>query len=163
MFRRVVSRVVDDLDAVALLAAKADRRLTLILDADNTLVPQGIPRREFRDRVNQAIDRFEQIPTVERAIVLTNGPRRDVDRMISRGNKPWTSRRRLGFVDGNAEVWIVGDQVLTDGILAWRLGAALYLHRAITETGEQPSQATMRALGRIVSRLLFKRPPRPGS
>lgn len=160
MFRRVARQVVDDLDEVALLAAEADHRLILIFDADNTLVPQGIPPSEFRDRVNEAINRFEQISTVEKAIVLTNGPRRGVDRMISRGNKPWTSRRRLGLVDGDAEVWVVGDQVLTDGLLAWRLGA-LYVHRAITESGEQPFQAAMRALGRIVSHLIFERPPRP--
>ena len=158
MLRRVVRQVVDDLDAVALLAARANHRLILILDADNTLVPQGAPQNEFRDRVNDAISRFEQIPTIEKAIVLTNGPRRGVDRMISRGNKPWTSRKRLGLVGGNTEVWVVGDQVLTDGLLAWRLGA-LYLQRAIAETGEKPSQAAMRALARIVSRLVFKRPP----
>ena len=46
MFRKVVSRVVDDLDAVALLVAEADRRLTLILDADNTLVP-GARKRSW--------------------------------------------------------------------------------------------------------------------
>ncbi len=161
MLRRIARQGVDDLDAVALLAAKADCRLILIFDADNTLVPQGIPPSEFRDRVNEAISRFEQIPTVEKVIFLTNGPCRGAERMISRGNKPWTSRRRLGLVGGNADVWIVGDQVLTDGILAWRLGA-LYLHRPIAETGEQPSQAIMRALGRIVSRLLFKRPSGPG-
>lgn len=156
MFRKVVSRVVDDLDAVASVAAEADRRLILIFDTDNTIVPQGTPPKEFRDRVNQAIDRFEQIPTVERAIVLTNGPRRGVDRMISRGNKPWTSRKRLGLVDGNTEMWVIGDQVLTDGVLAWRLGAEFF-HCMIDPADDYPGQARLRRLGRLVAPLIFRR------
>ena len=120
-------------------------------------MPQGVSASEFAERINRVIDQFEQLPAVERVIVLTNGPPRGVDRIESGGNKPWTSRRRLGLIDSMTEVWVVGDQVLTDGILAWRLGAT-YLHRPIAERGERPSQAIMRTLGQIVSRLLFRNP-----
>jgi predicted HAD superfamily phosphohydrolase YqeG len=75
--------------------------------------------------------------------------------MINRGNKPWTTRRRLGLLNSASNVWVVGDQILTDGILAWRLGADFF-HQAIAQTGEHPRQAIMRALGRTVSRLFLK-------
>ena len=127
----------------------------MIFDADNTLVRQGAPPAEFAAQVNRTIDRFEALPAVQRVIVLSNGPPRGVERVINRGNKPWTTRRRLGLVDSSPDIWVVGDQVLTDGILAWRLGADFF-HQAIARTGEQPRQAAMRTLGRTFGRLFFK-------
>ncbi len=88
-------------------------------------------------------------------IVLSNGPRRGVERMITRGNKPWTTRDRLGLVGSDSSVWVIGDQVLTDGILAWRLGAT-FIHRVIARTGEHPRQAFMRTVGRVFERLFFE-------
>lgn len=75
--------------------------------------------------------------------------------MISRGNKPWTTRRRLGLVGDRTDVWVVGDQVLTDGVLAWRLGGTFVLH-VIDDEEEPPRQAIMRRLGRFVAGLLFR-------
>ncbi len=93
-------------------------------------------------------------------IVITNGARRGVDRMICRGNKPWTSRRRLGLRTADREVWVVGDQVLTDGILAWRLGAR-FIHLAIADSGEGGGGAVLGALGRAVSRLILRESAAP--
>ena len=148
--------VVSDLDDV-------ERRLdgaayvTLIFDVDNTLAPQGAPPDQFGGLVNDAIDRFESHRAVSRVIALTNGPQRDVTRMISRGNKPWTTRRRLGL-DRAKCVCVVGDQVMTDGVLAWRLGAT-FMQLVIADEGEAPRQALMRRLGRSLSSLLFRREP----
>ena len=131
--------------------------LTVIFDADNTLVPQGAPPHQFAQRVGEVIDRFDQLPSVERVIVLSNGPQRGADRMIARGNKPWTTRWRLGIARRSAaEIWVVGDQILTDGILAWRLGA-VFLHYAIDPNDDYPRQTRMRRLGRIVAPLIFSR------
>ncbi|MDH3259825.1 MAG: hypothetical protein OEM81_00165 [Acidimicrobiia bacterium] len=155
MFRRTPITTVKDLAMVRARAKTTAGPLVLIFDADNTLVRQGAPPAEFADQINRIIDRFEALPAVERVIVLSNGPPRGVERMINRGNKPWTTRRRLGLVNSDSNVWVVGDQVLTDGILAWRLGADFF-HQTATQTGEQPRQAIMRALGRTVGRLFFR-------
>jgi len=154
---RIPSAAVRDIDEVAARLATQPGPLVLILDADNTLVPQGAAPRQFAQRVNEVIDRFEELVAVERVIVLSNGPQRGVDRMIGRGNKPWTSRRRLGLTRRSAATtWVVGDQVLTDGILAWRLRAEFFLH-AIDPTDDFPSQARLRWLGRYVAPLIFRR------
>jgi hypothetical protein len=73
--------------------------------------------------------------------------------MIHRGNKPWTTRRRLGLHSGQP-VWVVGDQVLTDGILAWRLGAT-FVHLALDTGAEAQRQAVMRRIGGWLARMLF--------
>jgi predicted HAD superfamily phosphohydrolase YqeG len=128
--------------------------ITIIFDADNTLVPQGVPIAVFQRDVQDAVERFERRPEVARVIVLTNGPEREVPTMIHRGNKPWTSRRRLGVNRDDHAIWVVGDQILTDGILAWRLGAG-YVQLAIDVTNEANRQAAMRRLGSWIRRLLF--------
>jgi predicted HAD superfamily phosphohydrolase YqeG len=154
---RTVPRIpVEGLDDLARLIETAARRVVLVFDADNTLVPQGAPLDEFRDTVGATVDRFARDAHVDRVIVLTNGPDRGVPGMVSRGNKPWTSRRRLGIGAGDAVV-VVGDQALTDGILAWRLRGT-FVHLAIDTTREAARQALMRRLGRSIERRLFTSP-----
>ena len=145
MFRRVPITVVEDLAQVRTRAEATPGPLVLIFDADNTVVRQGAPFEEFAEQVNRTIDWFEALPAVTRVIVLSNGPPRGVDRMINRGNKPWTTRRRLGLVNSDSNVWVVGDQVLTDGRRQCRI-----------VDREQPRQAIMRRLGRTVGRLFFE-------
>jgi predicted HAD superfamily phosphohydrolase YqeG len=153
--------MVENLSQVVARVEATEGPIVLICDADNTLVRQGAAPVEFAKQVNGTIDRLEALPAVERVIVLSNGPPRGVERMISRGNKPWTTRRRLGLVDRGADVWVVGDQILTDGLLAWRLGAE-FLHQAIARTGEQPRQKYMRKLGRVLGRLFLREPTSRG-
>jgi len=155
MLQRVPITVVRDLTQLESRARTVDGPLVVIFDADNTIVCQGIAPEQFANEVNETIDRFEALPAVERVIVISNGPPRGVDRMISRGNKPWTTRRRLALADWDAGIWMVGDQVLTDGLLGWRLQADFF-HLAIAQTGEQPRQAIMRSLGRALARLFFR-------
>ena len=156
MFRRVPMYVAADLDELERLIAIAPKPIVLVFDADNTLVPQGVPVDEFQQGVNAAIDRFEAHPSVARVIVLTNGPERSVPEMIHRGNKPFTTRGRLGLTAAHTDIWVVGDQILTDGVLAWRLGAPFVLLALDTEK-EAPRQAGMRRIGDVVTRLLFRR------
>lgn len=141
------------LDDVERLLGTARRRVVLIFDADNTLVPRSAPRRAFRRDVLAAVDRFEARDQVRRVLVLTNGPDRGVPDVVHHGNKPWTTRRRLGL-DARDEVWIVGDQVLTDGLLAWRLGG-LFVHLALDVEHERARQALMRRLGSVLQGFLF--------
>ena len=155
MLHRVPMYTARNLDDLDRLVGSAPRRLVLIFDADNTLVPQGVSVPEFKEGVGAAVRRFTEHPSVERVIVLTNGPERGVPGMIPRGNKPFTTRRRLDLDVRRQAAWVVGDQVLTDGVLAWRLGAA-FVHLAIDVETESPRQAAMRRLGAALTPLIFR-------
>ena len=152
---RARMRRIESLDDVVDFVQSRAAGHILIFDVDNTLVRQGAPLDEFGREVNAAIDRFESMPGVERVIVLTNGAERGVPRMISRGNKPWTSRRRLGLRGLRTPVVVVGDQILTDGLLAWRLRGTL-LHLVIDHETEPRQQALMRRMGGIVETLVMR-------
>jgi predicted HAD superfamily phosphohydrolase YqeG len=156
MFGRIPICDVGSLDDIASFVSSGDESWVLIFDVDNTLAPQESPLDEFSALVNAAIDRFESAPGVERVIALTNGPQRGVPRMLSRGDKPWTPRRRLGLRGATSPIVVVGDQILTDGVLAWRLGAT-FLHLVIDGETEPRDQARMRRYGRIVTKLFFRR------
>jgi predicted HAD superfamily phosphohydrolase YqeG len=156
MLARVPIRDVQSLDEVMAFVESTDGEKVIIFDVDNTLAPQGVSLEEFGQLVNSAIDRVEAHPHIARVIALTNGPQREVARMVSRGNKPWTTRRRLGLRGSSAPVVVVGDQVLTDGLLAWRLGAT-FLHLVIDDEAEERRQAIMRRIGSIFVVMLFRR------
>lgn len=158
MFRRVPIRQVRTLDDVEAFIAKQGSDVVAIFDVDNTLAPQEVAPDDFVILVNQAIDRFESLPLVSRVIALTNGPPRGVSRMISRGNKPWTTRRRLELRDRRRRILVVGDQLLTDGLLAWRLRAT-YLSLVIDDQNEAPRQANMRRVGRFLAGIFFRAGP----
>ena len=156
MLARVPIRDVRSLDEVMAFVESTDGQKVIIFDVDNTLAPQGVPLAEFARLVNSAIDRVEAHPGIARVIALTNGPQRQVARMVSRGNKPWTTRRRLGLRGSSAPLVVVGDQVLTDGLLAWRLRAT-FLHLVIDDETEERRQAVMRRIGNIFVVMLFRR------
>ena len=156
MLARVPIRDVRSLDDVMAVVESTHGETVIIFDVDNTLAPQGVPLTEFGRLVNSAIDRVEANPKIARVIALTNGPQRQVDRMVSRGNKPWTTRRRLGLHGNVAPIVVVGDQVLTDGLLAWRLRAT-FLHLVIDDQSEERRQAVMRRIGSIMLVMLFRR------
>jgi hypothetical protein len=157
MFRRTPLRAVSSLDEVATAVGDRTTKVVLIFDVDNTLVPQGMDPDRLGPIVNETIDRFAARPDVERVIALTNGPPRGGARMESRGNKPWTTRRRLGVTRGQPMV-VVGDQILIDGVLAWRLGAT-FLHLVVDADNEDARQARMRRIGGWVRGLLFTSGP----
>jgi predicted HAD superfamily phosphohydrolase YqeG len=155
MFHRVPMQLATDLNEVADLVAAAPGPNIVVFDADNTLVPQGAALGVFQAGVTAAIKRFEALPSVDRVIVLTNGPERGVPGMIYRGNKPWTTRRRLGLDEATSTIWVVGDQILTDGVLAWRFGAT-YVQLVVDKDAEDTRQAVMRSTGRAVAGMLFR-------
>jgi predicted HAD superfamily phosphohydrolase YqeG len=156
MLGRVQMYDVRSLDEVIDFVESSAGEKVVISDVDNTLVPQDVSLGEFGAVVNASIDRLEAQPNVARVIALTNGPEREVSRLVSRGNKPWTSRRRLGLRGTPTPVVVVGDQVLTDGLLAWRLRAT-FLHLVIDGEDEARRQATMRRLGSHLIGVLFRR------
>jgi predicted HAD superfamily phosphohydrolase YqeG len=160
--RRIQSAFVNDIDEVAARAAVEPGPLIVIFDADNTLVRQGASPEVFARRVDDVIDRFERLESVTRVIVISNGPQRGADRMISRVNTPWTSRGRLGIRRrSKTPIWVVGDQGVSDGLLAWRLGA-VFLHCAIDPDDDFPGQSKQRRLGRFLAPLIFRKKPLSG-
>jgi hypothetical protein len=162
MIRRIRYTRVDSLEGVAALLATQPSPLVLIFDADNTVVRQGASPDEFATRVAEAFDKFEQLETVGRVLVISNGPQRGAKRMVSRVNKPWTTRKRLGIARRSTmPIWVIGDQVVSDGLLAWRLGAE-FLHCAIDPDDSFPGQAGQRRLGRIIAPLILRRNPLSG-
>jgi predicted HAD superfamily phosphohydrolase YqeG len=155
--RRIPSTLVKDVDEVAARVASDPGPLIVVFDADNTLVRQGAPPAEFAPRIDEVIDRFESLASIERVIVISNGPPRGAERMISRVNKPWTTRKRLGIRrSSKTPVWVVGDQILSDGLLAWRLGAT-FLQCAIDPADDYPGQSRQRRLGKYVAPLIFRK------
>ena len=104
MLHRVPLRTATDLDELAALVAGEPDDVVLVFDADNTLVPQGVDLETFRRGVGTAIERFTALQNVARVIVLSNGPERGVPSMIHRGNKPWTTRRRLDEDPGSSRI-----------------------------------------------------------
>jgi hypothetical protein len=153
---RVPMYDVGSLDEVIGLIESSAAETVVICDVDNTLAPQDISLTEFGTVVNASIDHLEAHKNIARVIALTNGPERGVPRLVSRGNKPWTSRRRLGLAGSRTQVAVVGDQVLTDGLLAWRLRAPFF-YLIIDDEDEARRQATMRRLGGHLIRVLFRR------
>jgi predicted HAD superfamily phosphohydrolase YqeG len=156
MLGRVQMFDVRSLDEVIDFVESSAGEKVVISDVDNTLVPQDVSLGEFGTVVNASIDRLEAHPNVSRVIALTNGPEREVSRLVSRGNKPWTTRRRLGLRGTRTPIVVVGDQVLTDGLLAWRLRAT-FLHLVIDDEDEARRQASMRRLGGHLTGVLFRR------
>ena len=157
MLRRIVRLTAGGLDDVENLLIGIGGQVTRIFDVDGTVVRQGAPPDEFTHAVNRAIGLLEDLQQVDRAIPLTNGAERGVPRLVSRGNKPWTTRRRLG-ISRTDRVVVVGDQVLTDGVLARRLAIA-FIHLVIDDRKEPPAQVRLRRRGRWFERLLFKPSP----
>lgn len=132
--------------------------VVLVCDADGTLVEQGATPDRFREAVASARARLHGLPGVAALIVVTNGPRRGAQHVIERVGKPHTGRRGLG-IPLRSPLWVVGDQVLSDGVWAWRLGADRFVQLAISVGREPEDQARMRRCGERVRRLFLRPAP----
>lgn len=126
----------------------------VIVDLDNTLVAYGDDDETVTETVRRFVEAVpDAAPQVERIVVLSNGrrvievPSTSVYR--HRARKPFTP----GMADLGRSVAVVGDQPLTDGLLAWRLGAP-FLH--LVRSGQEPWwPRLMRRLGTVVVDVLF--------
>lgn len=157
MLRRVTRLVASGASDLGQILAGIEDQITLIFDVDGTVARQGAAPAERARAVEAAIASFEGYPCVRSAIPLTNSAEQGIPRVISRGNKPWTTRRRLGLSRDDRTV-VIGDQVLTDGLLAWRLGA-IFVHLAVDTNDEPPAQVRLRKRGRWLEPIIFKDAP----
>jgi hypothetical protein len=70
--------------------------------------------------------------------------------LVVRARKPW----RIDYLSGvSAPIIVVGDQVVTDGLLAWRMGATFVHWQHVHPTPVWPR--VQRMLGSVVARLIF--------
>lgn len=157
MWGRTDHRIVKSLDEVAELVALSNREVWLIFDSDGCIVPQRATEEEFRRATSRVRKRFQALPGVAGVSIITNGSPREAPDVIGDFGKPWRGKARLGL-DDSVSTWMVGDQVISDGLFAWRLGAR-FLQLAIS-TGDEPrAQARLRRWGRVLAPLILRREP----
>ncbi len=119
-------------------------------DTDAATLEEGVAR---------VTSELAQLPAVRQVVFLTNSPRRAMPATgeftyRARARKPW---RLWTLRTLPAPVVVIGDQVLTDGLLAHRLGAA-FVH--LPHHGRMPWWPAAQALaGRFVRRVLFREAP----
>jgi hypothetical protein len=153
MARRIV---VSDLDDVADVCSKL-RIVTLVLDVEPMIARWGTSLQVLSGSIAATSERlFDAVGTLRSLVFVTNSARRLPEsappRVLLRGraHKPWqTSWAR----DLNRPVAVVGDMVLTDGLLAVRLGAA-FLHYPL-QPGTPRWPRWQALLGVPLVRLLF--------
>jgi predicted HAD superfamily phosphohydrolase YqeG len=110
------------------------RPVTLVLDVQPLVVDWQAQSRGFPASARKVAGIVRaSLPSVTNLVFATNSnfPRVAITAqgtlhilIVTRARKPW----RTGYLQGVPRpVAVVGDQLLTDGLLAWRLGA-LFLH-----------------------------------
>ena len=158
MLRRITAHEVNERLAALEVIRHLGRFDAVLVDVDNTLVPDRAPADLLRT-VTAAAQRTAAEAGVGRLLVISNAPR---DRAIGAGivwqvNKPFTRRSRLGLRRRDS-VAVIGDRILVDGVLAWRLGATFLLRPWSPERSVSQSGAMRWLEGWMRERLLNIRP-----
>lgn len=150
------------------LAHRAEVR-HVVLDLDNTVVPYGSTDEEERALIDDAVRRIAALDHVTSISLVSNagsgrtGPSLPLPShatVVWSADKPLTPRARLATGTGSAPTVVIGDLVMTDGLLAWRLGADYY-HCPITSRDPHAAHRILGWVGRIVRLVLFTT-ERPG-
>jgi predicted HAD superfamily phosphohydrolase YqeG len=156
-----------NLDDAESIFASPYRPNILIVDVEGTLTPFS-PSQEL---VIEATDRFDQramecgidlsriyyVTNSDYGSILIRCPRL-IGRIYSRAHKPFF-RLPAEFVLASNRPVVVGDQYLTDGLMAWRYGVPFGL---VKLRGVVPPWPRLQlALGRMIEPLLFRRAPTP--
>ncbi len=124
----------------------------VVVDIDNTLTADQAPGPVVAASLDE-VRRTAQRCGVGRVVALSNGsPSRALpgDGVVWNAGKPLTARTAIGVAAGESAA-VVGDKVLSDGVLAHRWGAVFYLKRY------SPDRRPLlrRALDSVVRRALF--------
>jgi predicted HAD superfamily phosphohydrolase YqeG len=149
------------------LAHRAPVATHLVVDVDGTLLPFGRVRASdeavgrLRDLVGAHRPHTVCVATNARAKVPLSAEYSGIPvTYVTRARKPWTHRRRLDAPCEAPEAAclraVVGDQVLTDGLLALRLDA-VFVHVTSPGAHEPPGSRLMRLVGLLLTPLLFRR------
>ena len=150
--------VVDSWPA-AVRAVAHFRANSVIVDVEPTVAVWGSDAIALEEGVARVARELATVPDVRTIVFLTNSSRpapRPVPGAVAftyctKARKPWRIRSLRALP---TPVAVVGDQILTDGLLAYRL-AAVFVH--LPAVGQVPWWPRLQALsGRAVRRLLFK-------
>jgi len=159
MWRRTRLIAVPDDVSMMQLIGRLDDFDIVVVDVDNTLAPDDAPGPVMAARLDE-VRRAFRMSGNGRLVVASNGPRSRAvagDGIVWEMDKPLTRRSRLG-ISRRDSVAVVGDKVLTDGVLAHRWRAAFYL-KPFTPRSEGQRPGLRRVLERVVRRLLFAEGP----
>jgi predicted HAD superfamily phosphohydrolase YqeG len=140
---------VSDLDQATRVHADAKAWL---VDLENTLTGFDPSPRE----VEVSIQRFcRSLRSDASVVVVTNSRIEDSEfvSIVGAAHKPFTRSSRLGVRDLNTCV-VLGDQPITDGLLAWRLRCPYIECRKSTREPIWP--ALLRVLGWAIAPLAFR-------
>ncbi len=165
------SRLIEAASLAVVLADLARRPEVrhVVLDIDNTVVPYGSSGEEERDLIDAVVERIAALPHVESISIVSNagsgrtGPSLPLPShatVVWSADKPLTQRSRLAAGTGTAHTVVIGDLVMTDGLLAWRL-AADYYHCPIAVRDPHAAHRVLGWVGRIARPVLFMT-ERPG-
>ncbi len=154
MLRRTHAVFVPDRVSVTDVIARLRGAEVIVVDVDNTLVPDKAPNEHLRQQLVAAREAAARAGA-DRLVAVSNGSRdrATVDGVVWQVNKPFTRRSRLGITP-NDSVVVVGDRILVDGLLAWRWNAPIYLRPWSAEVSI-PRSRPMQALAGWVQRRLF--------
>ncbi len=135
----------------------------VVLDIDNTVVPYGSSDEQERQLIDDAVRRIATLDHVETISIVSNagsgrtGPSLPLPShatVVWSADKPLTPRSRLAAGTGSAATVVVGDLVMTDGLLAWRLNADYY-HCPIAARDPHAAHRLLGWVGRIARPILF--------
>ncbi len=131
-----------------------------MVDVENTLLPY-----DWQDDMGGTTERIASwIQALGDRVVFVSNSRTTSAisdlisgaRVIARARKPFTRLRRLReALSGVPAVAVIGDQVLTDGLLAFRLGV-VFVHVRSIGHGEPVWPKIMRHFGNTLQMILFE-------
>jgi predicted HAD superfamily phosphohydrolase YqeG len=157
---RIPYREVTDLAGVVDWLRELGAR-TVVLDVEPLVAGWDTDADQLRHGVDDAVGLLAEVPGLETVGFATNSLRRLTGTLsggaffVTAARKPLLTRP---YRDLPRPAVLVGDQLLTDGLLAWRLGFA-FAHLHHVSGGRRPvGPAILRQLGRPLRRLLFRRP-----
>jgi predicted HAD superfamily phosphohydrolase YqeG len=154
---RVPYREVTDLDAVADWLRELRAR-TVILDVEPLVAGWDTGADELRRGVDEAVALLAEVPSLDAVGFATNSLRRLTGApagdafFVTAARKPLLTRP---YRDLPRPAVLVGDQLATDGVLAWRLGFAFaYLRHP--ESRHPRGPALLRLVSRPLRHLLLR-------
>jgi hypothetical protein len=152
------SRLDEVLDRVRALPVR-----TVIFDVEPLIAHWDSGQAALDRGVELVLSRVRELPELELICFATNSLRRpstlpkDAERQVvyvASAGKPLRTGSYQGFPRPGV---VIGDQVATDGILAWRLGYTFAQYRPPLD-GVPVGPRLMNRFGQLVRPLLFRRP-----
>ena len=148
LFRRTSIRPVCNM--TELMQALHDLRAlrVLLMDVHPALVPWGLGSTNLDTSLRVLQGNVAHSSFLQTIVLVTNGPLQfsganygSIEiRVIPNAMKPWKLRNIMNVISsGQGDVAVCGDQLLTDGLLAWRLNAP-FIHW-VTNSTPPPRQA----------------------